>query len=303
MTRLPLRTLLLGWVVVGMAILADSLASTAAEPDPERLAYLAATGGYWQVWTMVLPGGQGRQLTHSATDKTALSWFPDGRALLVNTIAGHPLRVEFPAGVETPLALPRAGVFDAAIAPDGQRIAFSVRSDGGGDDNDIWIADADGSAPARRIVAMPRLQHEPRWSPSGRWIYFLSGDGRTRHDVWRAALETGAREQVTVDGRFHFELAIGPGERLAYSSNRTGNYEVYAQEGVSGKAVQWTEHEALDGHPTWVDHGRALVIHSDRAGRLNLWWLDAPLAAPRPLTEHERGARGPVAWSPRREPA
>jgi TolB protein len=299
MMRLPAGASLTLLLMV-VAFAHRPLPASASTRDPERLAYLAWTEGYWQVWAMTLPGEEGHQLTHSAIDKTALSWFPDGRRLLVNTIAGRPLQVGFPDGVETPLALPREGVFDATIGPDGRQIAFSVRSDGGGDDNDIWIVALGDSRPARRIVSMPRLQHQPRWSPSGRWIYFLSGDGTTRHDVWRTELPTGARQQLTTDGRFHFEIAVGPNERLAYSSNRTGNYEIYTQDEPPGKPVRWTDHPALDGHPTWVDGGRALVFHSDRGGELNLWWLDTPLADPRQLTKHEGGARGPVAWSPPR---
>src|SRR5215213_8965374 len=55
------------------------------------------------------------------------------------------------------------------FSPDGQRIAFS-RSNG--NDWDVFIAPADGSAEARRVTMMPEDDFVTAWSPDGKEIIF-----------------------------------------------------------------------------------------------------------------------------------
>ena len=67
-------------------------------------------------------------------------------------------------------------VTDAQISPDGRRIAFVVTSLSEERDeylSNIWIVDAAGGEP-RRFTAGPRRDVEPRWSPDGTRLAFLS---------------------------------------------------------------------------------------------------------------------------------
>src|SRR5205814_8797169 len=69
-----------------------------------------------------------------------------------------------------------AFVTDAQISPDGRRIAFVVTSLSEERDeylSNIWVVDAAGGAP-RRFTAGPRRDIEPRWSPDGTQLAFLS---------------------------------------------------------------------------------------------------------------------------------
>jgi TolB protein len=244
-------------------------AGASAEPNVGRIAYLGLTGGIWQVWHAAADGSDSRPVTRSSYDKTRCSWFPDGEHLLVNGIGGELVKVAIATGAESPIELSIRGTTDAVLSPDGQSIAFSVSTAGSIDDHDIWVARADGTNP-KRMASMPYLQHEPAWSLDGRWIYFLSGDGTQAHDVWRIDVHGSKAEQLTVGSLYHFELAPGPEGRLAYSSNRSGNYEIYVQNGTA-EAKPVAEHPALDGHPSWSPDGAALVFHSLRSGKLGLW--------------------------------
>lgn len=284
---------------VFLALLAPS---SRAAGGGDRIAYLAFTDGYWQVWTVDLRDERPSQVTRSPRDKTRVSWFPEGRSLLVSALDGRVYRANAETGEESPLPLPLHGMTDAVLAPDGKRIAFSLSTADARDDNEIWMVGLDGSG-LTKLTNMPWLQHAPSWDPRRPSIYFLSGDGGQSHDVWRISLETRSREQITAGALYHFDLAVSRDGRIAFSSNRSGSYEIYVQEldGSGEEAHQVTEHPALDAGPSWAPDGSAIAFHSLRSGALNLWIKDLESGGLKRITSHSGGARDPAWWSPIRE--
>ncbi|HZU76428.1 MAG TPA: prolyl oligopeptidase family serine peptidase, partial [Dehalococcoidia bacterium] len=73
----------------------------------------------------------------------------------------------------------RALPSDPQLSPDGRRVAFTVQATTKTKDQKapraaIWVAPADGSAPARRWTGYEAHERMPRWSPDGRSLAFLS---------------------------------------------------------------------------------------------------------------------------------
>ena len=271
------------------------LALTARAAGDERIAYLAWSEGYWQVWTMRPDGSEAAALTRSPTDKTRVSWFPDGGSLLVNALDGTLSEVDAQTGAERPIPIELRGTHDAVAAPDSGRIAFSLSTAGAIDDNEIWLAERNGQD-LKRVTLLPGLQHQPQWGPRERYVYFLSGESSQEHDLHRVDLASGSTEKLTAGDLYHFELAVSRDERWAYSNNRTGNYEIYVKAPDEAPALA-TRHPALDGSPSWGPNGR-LVFHSLRSGSLQVWRLDRLGSEPIQLTHHAQGARRPVWWTP-----
>ena len=271
-------------VLFGIACLSHSTLQAA------ELAYLAVTNGYWEVWTANADGSKARQVTKSNNDKARVSWLPDGARLLVSCNDGRVVIVSL-EGKETPIALEQHPVTDAVVSPDGKQLAFSFST--AIDGNDIWMTNLDGTG-SERLVRMASLQHEPVWSPDGRSLYFLSGDGGQAHDIWRMTLDGRNTEQLTVGSLYHFDIAVSKTGDLAFSSNRSGNYELYLQRSGSD-AEALTNDPALDGHPAFSPDGTQLVFESTRGGAPNLWRLDLKSKSLKQITRHRDGARAP-AW-------
>ena len=261
------------------------------------IAYLALDDqGYWQAWRMGEGGESLPQITTSPYDKSRISWYPDGKALLVSGNQGELVRVDLETGEETPITMELSGMNDAVIAPDGGHIAFSLSTSDSIDDNNIWLADANGTN-LSKLTNKQFLQHDPTFSADGKTLYFLSGRGDQSHDIWRFDIGVGDLEQLTAGQLYHFDLAPAPGAddtwRLAFSANRSGNYEIWVWE-EGGSPERITDDPALDARPSWSPDGGALAFESSRGGVLNIWRMEADGSNPVQLTDHPGGARLPV---------
>jgi TolB protein len=283
--------------IAASAALGIAMLGCQRTPSTAPIAFLAQGEGRWQVWWMKTPGAAPVQVTHLPQDVARLSWFPGGREVLANLQDGRLLRVDVRSGATTPVTFPFAGILDAAISPDGRRVAFSMSLADSNDRNDIWTFDL-VSGERRKLTSMPGLQHEPAWRPDGTAIYFLSGKGQQTHDIWRVDVATGATEQLTVNALYHFDLAARDDGTVAYSGNQGGgNYDLWLLEGKAAPE-RLTHDAALDARPSWSPDGRALVFESMREdGATNLWRLDLDDKRITRLTRMSGGARMPV-WAP-----
>jgi TolB protein len=256
-------------IVLLAALLVAAPVHTAG--NAPTVAFLGETDAFWQVYVMRPDGSGRRQLTTSPGDKTRASWYPDGQALLVSSQRGTLAKVDVATGAEEPLALPMQGTYDAALSPDGSKIAFSMSPAQARDNNEVFVVGADGEG-LRKLTRMMGLQDEPAWSPDGRFVYFHAGQGAADdHDIVRIAPDGTGQEQLTAGQGFHFEVAIAKDGALAFSNNRTGNYELYVQDPGAAEAKALTDHPAADGAPAWSPDGRTLLFESSRGGRHGLW--------------------------------
>jgi TolB protein len=281
-----------GLVMNLTAVVANALLLAAPErATPGDLAFLRLTDGVWQVWTMRADGSDQRQVTRSAFDKMRASWYPDGR-LLVSASDGSAYRVEATDGREARIPLTLSGFQDAVVAPDGSRIAFSLATSSSVDDHDIWLVDERG-AQARKLTSMPGLQHEPSWSVDGQYVYFLSGSGGQTHDIWRVSVSNLHAEQITANQLYHFDVAVDARGDLAFSSNRSGSYEIWIRR-AAGEDRQLTRDTALDAHPSWSPDGSEIAFESTRGGKPAIWIIHLASGQSEQLGDDLAPSRFPV---------
>jgi Tol biopolymer transport system component len=146
--------------------------------------------------------------------------------------------------------------------PDRRRIAFQSEREGA--PGAIYWAPADGSGTAELLFRQPFPVVPASWLPGGKSLVFAAlGSDRGGTDIgvfsvgdtvprWLVATPFNERQpQVSPDGRW-----------LAYTSNRSGDPEVYVQ-AMSGEGGR-VRVSAGGGHsPRWAPDGRALYFVSN----------------------------------------
>ncbi len=267
------------------------LVSGLAHSTDNKIAYLAHTNNYWQVWTMNSDGSGKQQITKSDYDKSRISWFPKSDQILVNGSQGQLTRVNTQTLVEKEIKLPIEDTVDAVVSPDGKHIAFSLSVADSIDNNHIWRVDINGNE-LTKMTNMKGLQHEPVWSPDGKWIYFLSGKGDQSHNIWRISLEDKAKEQITVGQLYNFDVAFSKQGDMVFSSNRGGNYDIWLQK--KNILEQITDDREIDSRPTLSPNGENIMFESLRSGVMNIWWKSLKTLEMKQLTNETIGARYPI---------
>jgi TolB protein len=220
----------------------------------------------------------------------SLSW----RAGTVETTPTRPLVAATPSP-RTSLAVSLTG-----------RIAFASDREGNWD---IYVMNADGSGEPRNLTKSQGEDHDPAWSPDGRFIAFQS---KQDDDEEIYVVEVDSLRQpkpLTHNEANDYHAAWSPdGQLIAFTSEQDGNEEIYTMRADgSSEPLNLTKNPFDDNHPTWSPDGRFLAFASERdnqkmeiyAGlnKAEIYMMTADGADPIRKTGHVNGAYLP-AWSP-----
>ncbi len=124
----------------------------------------------------------------------------------------------------------------------------------------------------------------PSLTPDGKSVVFCY-----RGDVWIAARDgKGPAQRLTIHEEQDTLCRVSPdGQQIAFTSSRTGNYEVYVIPVTGGEPRQVTFHTGVDVLCDWAPDGKRLLIASNRDlgdAELDLYEVSLAGGTPRRLT-------------------
>jgi dipeptidyl aminopeptidase/acylaminoacyl peptidase len=202
-------------------------------------------------------------------------------------------------------------ISDPQISPDGSIIAFVVETifpETNEERQRIWLVDALGRESPRPFTAGEKKDTQPRWSPDGTKLAFVS-DRSGSKQIWLIDVQGGEPWQLTKHAADVFEPAWSPdGKRLAFVANGPTNrleslvldekddrkrivrvreyrhradgrgyfgtlrHHIWIVDVDSGATVQLTDGPADDGGPTWSPDGESIAFVSDRSPERDWHW-------------------------------
>ncbi len=275
-------------------------------PDGRSVLFLrdydvAATNGGGELVRSKLEGGSEEVLYRDAAKRmNEPRWSPDGKLVAV-------LLTAFQAG-----AGDRLGILDVASGKLEEHSLDALGRSGSRIRGMCWVSP--------RRIALLVLDFPENVAPWGRLVGFdldsgsfetllpiatvgwgidrvgpgslIVGVGSTDQSLLEARRGTAGRwspPELVTEGPFRDrQPCYSPdGRWLLFSSNRSGNLDLWRRERETGQLQRLTENEADDWDPALSADGSQLLFSSNRSGRYEVWIAAADGSAPRQVTDFE----------------
>ena len=186
---------------------------------------------------------------------------------------------------------------DPQIAPDARTIAYVRRSNDIMSDRmraTIWLIDV-ASGRQTPLVAGPGSHGQPRWSPDGGRLAYVSSSGDGAAQLYVRWMATGTTARVTGLADAPHGIAWSPdGKRIAYSMEVPDDAIKLGSAPAKPEGAKWAEPLQI------ID---SVVYRTDEAGYAKpgydqIFWVPAEGGAPVQLTFGARNAGGRLSWTP-----
>lgn len=236
-----------------------------------KIAYVSKRGNAKEIYLMDYDGYNPTPFTKNDSINLFPNWSSDNSKLAFVSYRPNPEVVIFSTvdGSRIPFPMFNTLASTPAISPNGEEIAFALRTERG--NSNIFISALDGSR-RRNLTNSSATETSPTWSPSGRQIAYISGDKQGQiyiRDVDGSNLIPIIREGGDSDA-----VSWSPdGRWLAFhwKPRRGTNYDIFIADVATRRINQVTSGNGSNESPTWSPDSRRLVFQSDRSGSWQLY--------------------------------
>jgi Tol biopolymer transport system component len=193
---------------------------------------------------------------------------PDGTRVVVSradaTSSSDLWIYEFARGTSTRLTVDPANDWIGTWSPDGSQIIFSSSRTGG---QDLYRTGSDGAGRDEALLTNPHADYPQDWSRDGRFLLFSRSGAATSGTLLDLAvldLQGGMKERWYIKTEFlESQGRFSPdGRFVAYTSNASGQNEIYVQTFPNPEDGKWMISRAGGGQPRWRRDGRELFFIS-----------------------------------------
>lgn len=184
---------------------------------------------------------------------------------------------------------------NARFSPDGTRIAYSSKEDGGGL-FDIWVMNEDGSGRIQ-LTDDPCSQKVCDWSPDGNKIaYYADEDGGGSLDIWTMNSDGSSHIQLTNMQADQIPSGLSPdGAKIIYSSDEDGGgfQDIYTVDIIRVNQLTTEDSDQID--PFFNPDGWRIVYSSkeDGGSYYDIWLMNSDGSGHQQLTFEDADQRSP----------
>jgi len=242
-------------------------------PHGHRVAYwgLVAGGSRRDIWTVAASGGEPEPVTRDEAVDWSPAWSPDGEHLYFSSDRGGSMNLWRVAidersgrvkGEPERVTAPSSFAHHAGFSRDGSRMAY-VSADA---DQELRRIRFDASA--GRVAGEPeavardlRRASFPDVSPDGEWVVYSRTE--PQEDLLISRLDGQSRRALTDDPFRDRRPRFSPdGTRIAFYSNRGGNYEIWtiARDGSGLRQLTADPGRRNARYPAWSPDGARLLF-------------------------------------------
>lgn len=240
-----------------------------------KIAYCQRHKGFWQVWTANLDGTNARPITETMEDKRYPDFSPDGRQIAYVTNTGQLWIMDVTGENSRKITLP-LHVSCPRWSKDGKKIAFVSYQDLYHGDSEIWEVEMENLS-LKKLTSRPWMQYDPSYSPDGKNLIFTDGPELYAQEIRKLNLETDDVIQLTDNQPYDYDMQpvySSDAELIVYSSNETGNYDIWVIDKFGQKKRNITVNPAHDYMPRISADGKHIFFLSDRSGEMEVWRID-----------------------------
>jgi serine/threonine protein kinase/Tol biopolymer transport system component len=277
-------------------------------PDARKITYVVAGGsGGDALWVADADGANPREIAprRGGIHKHWPAWSRDGRYIYFNnsisTSNVEPAeiyRVPTAGGRIEPVVMTSRRAVFPAFTPDAKGLIYAANPDTA--DLSLWWKPLDrAEAKAERLTTGVGEYAEPSVSADGRLVVSTLIDVRESLVTLPLAMPSDKLNPIPITTGYTGDLdptLSADGERLVFSSTRSGNRNLWSSRLDGTAARPLTSGAAIDERPAFSPDGQRIAFISDRSGRRAIWLINADGGAARLVTEAD--VLDTISWSP-----
>ncbi len=150
------------------------------------------------------------------------------------------------------------------------------------------------SGRAQVLFSIPAVAHDVQVLGRGRLLFTTRSSRQNLRE--NSPRGEGGERWLTRGSSSDRQPIFSPdGEWVAFTSNRSGNLELWALSTRSGILRRLTDHEGDDWDPAFMEGGKKILWSSNRGGHFEIWTAEADGRHPRQVSQDGADAENPTA--------